>query len=352
MVRRMTPLRALPGRIALAAVKRSLPGRMTADEGAALPDGLHAAIVGSGSPLPDPRRGNPCVAVIAGKRMFVVDAGEGASETLNRMRIGPQHIEAVLLTHFHSDHIGGLGSLAIQRWAAARAAAPMRVLGPPGVERVVAGYNEAYAMDSGYRTAHHGEAILPAAGAGMTAEPFAMPEGDDSRVVLQDDDLTITAFTVDHAPAEPAVGFRFDYKGRSLVISGDTALTPVLVRAAKGADLLIHDALSRELLKLAEDAARKAGLTGRAKIFSDLPDYHASPQEAADAAREAGVGALVLTHIVPPLPMKALEGPFLGDAAERFTGPLWLARDGDLYSLALGKSGCERTGLIKRGPAG
>ena len=111
------------------------------------------------------------------------------------------------------------------------------------------------------------------------------------------------------------MGFRFDYKGRSLVISGDTALTPVLVRAAKGADLLIHDALSRELLKLAEDAARKAGLTARAKIFSDLPDYHASPAEAADAAREAGVGALVLTHIVPPLPLKALEGPFLGDAA-------------------------------------
>ena len=345
-------LTALRGRIALAAVKRALPARMAADSVAALPDGLHAAIAGSGSPLPDPRRGNPCVAVIAGRRVFIVDAGEGASETLNRMQIAPQHIEAVLLTHFHSDHIGGLGSLAIQRWAAASASAPMRVLGPPGVDRVVAGYNEAYGMDSGYRTAHHGEAILPSTGAGMTAEPFAMPEGGGSRVVLQDDDLTITAFTVDHAPAEPAVGFRFDYRGRSLVVSGDTAQTPALVQAARGADLLIHDALSRELLALAEDAARRAGLTERAKIFSDLPDYHASPGQAADAAREAGVGALVLTHIVPPLPMKALEGPFLGDAAERFTGPLWIARDGDLYSLPLGTGGVERTGMFRRGPAG
>jgi ribonuclease Z len=345
-------LTALRGRAALAAVRRALPARMAADQVAALPDGLHAAIAGSGSPLPDPRRGNPCVAVIAGRRVFIVDAGEGASETLNRMQMPPERIEAVLLTHFHSDHIGGLGSLAIQRWAAGHASTPMRVLGPPGVERVVAGYNEAYAMDSGYRTAHHGEAILPSAGAGMTAEPFAMPGGDDSRVVLQDQDLTITAFAVDHAPAEPAVGFRFDYKGRSLVISGDTALTPVLVRVAQGTDLLIHDALSRELLALAEDAARKAGLDGRAKIFSDLPDYHASPQEAADAAREAGAKALVLTHIVPPLPMKALEGPFLGDAAERFTGPLWIARDGDLYSVALGTGGVERTGLFRRGPAG
>ena len=127
-------------------------------------------------------------------------------------------------------------------------------------------------------------------------------------MVLQDDELTIAAFTVDHAPAVPAVGFRFDYKGRSLVISGDTAYTPALVAAAQGVDLLIHDALSTELLGLAEDAARKAGLAARAKIFSDLPDYHATPAQAADAAREAGARALVLTHIVPPLPMKALEG--------------------------------------------
>ncbi|MCW2967469.1 MAG: beta-lactamase domain protein, partial [Solirubrobacteraceae bacterium] len=93
----MSRITALRGRIALAAVKRTLPARMTADPVAALPDGLHAAIAGSGSPLPDPRRGNPCVAVIAGRRVFIVDAGERASETLNRMQIGPQGIEAVLL---------------------------------------------------------------------------------------------------------------------------------------------------------------------------------------------------------------------------------------------------------------
>ena len=347
----MTKLSALRGRVALAAVKRTLPARMTGDPVADLPDGLHAAIVGSGSPLPDPKRGNPCVAVFAGKRVFVVDAGEGASTTLNRMQIGPQHVEAVLLTHFHSDHIGGLASLAIQRWAALAATAPMRVIGPPGVERVVAGYNEAFALDSSYRTAHHGEAVLPAGGAGMGAETFEIAEGADSVVVLEDDDLTITAFTVDHAPVVPAVGFRFDSRGRSLVISGDTSATPNVVRAAKGADLLVHDALSRELLKLAEDAARDAGLTGRAKIFADITDYHASPAQAADAAREAGVRALVLTHIVPPLPLKALEGVFLAGAAQRFTaGPLWIARDGDLYSLPAGSKAVERTSLIRRGP--
>ena len=338
------------GRIALALTKRSLPRRMTADPVAELPEGLHAAIAGSGSPLPDATRGNPCVAVIAGKRVFIVDAGEQASETLNRMQIDPGRIEAVLLTHFHSDHIGGLGSLTIQRWVAEHSSGRMRVVGPPGVERVIAGLNEAYALDNGYRTAHHGEAVAATDAAGMTAEPFELPQGADSIVVLDDGDLRITAFVVDHRPAEPAVGYRFDYMGRSLVISGDTNYSPELVRAAEGSDLLIHDALSPELVKLVEEAAAEAGLTARAKVFADIPDYHASPGEAADSAREAGVHSLALTHIVPPLPLKGLEGPFLGDAKERFNGPLWIARDGDLYSLPAGGTGVERANMIGRGP--
>jgi ribonuclease Z len=323
---------------------------MSADPVAELTDGLHAAIVGSGSPLPDPKRGDPCVAVIAGKRVFIVDAGERASETLNRMQIDPGRIEAVLLTHFHSDHIGGLGSLTIQRWVAEQSAGRMRVIGPPGVERVIAGYNEAFALDNGYRTAHHGEAVAATDAAGMTAEPFSLPREAESIVILDDGDLKITTFVVDHRPAEPAVGYRFDYKGRSLVLSGDTSYSGELVRVAEGTDLLIHDALSPELVKLVEEAAAAAGLKARATIFADIPDYHASPGEAADAAREAGVGALALTHIVPPLPLKALEGPFLGDARERFAGPLWIAQDGDLYSLPAAGGDLERSGMIGRGP--
>jgi ribonuclease Z len=322
---------------------------MSSDPVAELPDGLHAAIAGSGSPLPDRERGNPCVAVLAGGRVFVVDAGERASETLNRMGIDPGRIESVLLTHFHSDHIGGLPSLTIQRWVAEGTTTRLRVIGPPGVERVVSGLNEAYALDSGYRTAHHGEAVAPSAAGGMEAETFPFPESDPA-VVIEGDGLRVTAFAVDHFPAEPAVGFRFDYGGRSLVISGDTSYTPSLVRASRGADLLIHDALSPELTGLVGNAAAQAGLEGRAKIFADIVDYHASPGEAADAAREAGVGALALTHIVPPLPLKGLEGPFLGDARERFGGPLWLARDGDLYSLPVGGEGVERSNMIGRGP--
>ena len=343
---------SLRSRIALAAIRKRLPKLVAADPVAELPDGLHVAIAGSGSPLPDPKRGSPCAAVIAGGRVYVVDAGEGASETLNRMRIAPNRIEALLLTHFHSDHIGGMGSLNLQRWVAAAAETPMRVLGPPGVERVVAGFNEAYAFDSGYRTGHHGADLAPPTSSAMVAEPFALPDRDGAAVVLDEDGLEVTAFVVDHPPIEPAVGFRFDYRGRSAVLSGDTVYTAALVRAAAGADLLVHDALSPELLKLVEDAARDAGQTERSRILADVPDYHATAPQAADAAREASVGALALTHIVPPLPLKGLEGPFLGDARERFSGPLWLARDGDLYSLPAGGTGVERSRMFGRGPGG
>jgi ribonuclease Z len=83
-----------------------------------------------------------------------------------------------------------------------------------------------------------------------------------------------------------------------------------------------------------------------------VPDYHASTPQAAEAAREAEVGALAITHVIPPLPLKGLEEIFLADAAERYTGPLWLARDGDLYGLRPGVPGVQRSRMLRRGPGG
>lgn len=325
----------LRGEIALRLTERMAQQGLSADLTAALPDGLHAAVCGSGSPLTDPSRAGPCLAVVAGKRVFVVDAGEGSAEVLNRMGLAPGKIERLFLTHFHSDHIDGLGAMALQRWAGGAAKTPLPVYGPPGVERVAAGFNEAYSLDSTYRVGHHGPKIVPPEGFGLAAQPFSMP-GPGGAIVYDQGGVKVTAFPVNHDPARPAVGYRFDYGGRSLVISGDTRAIAEVARQAQGADLQVHEALSPELTKLLENAAQKAGRPNIAQVMADIPDYHATPEDAAKLAAEAQARALLLTHMVPPLRMRALEGPFLGEARQAFSGPLWVARDGDLVSMPAG----------------
>lgn len=323
--------------IALAVMQRTLDANFAGDPLAAMPDGLHIALCGAGSPMPDAARSGPCVAIVAGKRLIVIDTGSGASRTLSRMRLPPAQVERILLTHFHSDHIDGLGELMLQRWAGGGTQAPVPVHGPEGVQNVVDGFNAAYTLDKGYRVAHHGPAVVPPAGFGGAAVPFAVAATGET-TVLDDGGLKITAFAVDHAPIEPAVGYKIYYKGRTAVISGDTKVSANVEAAAAGVDLLVHEALSPKLVAMIGDAAKKSGRTNIEQIMHDIVDYHTSPEEAAGIAARAKVRALLLYHIVPPLPVGALEGPFLGRAREIFSGPLQVGRDGDVVSLPAGSA--------------
>ena len=148
---------------------------------------------------------------------------------------------------------------------------------------------------------------MPLSGADLVAKPFATIAGGERFTVLEDGELTVTAFEVDHFPAAPAVGYRFDYRGRSVVISGDTKKLAAVAKASSGADVLIHDALSQPLRQVLADAARDAGNARVAKLLNDIGDYHASPIEAAETANEAGVRLLVYTHFVPALIQRPLQ---------------------------------------------
>lgn len=327
------------GPLTLALVQRQVQA-LTADADplASLPDGLHAGLCGAGSPFPDERRSGPCTVVVAGRRMFVVDAGSGAGRNVARMRLNAGQIEALFLTHYHSDHIDGLGELMLQRWIQRTADAPLPVHGPTGLQQVLQGFNDAYTLDKGYRIAHHGEPAAPPAGFGTVARPFTLPPGLSRQVLIAEPDLEVVAFTVEHTPVNPAVGYRFRYKDRSLVISGDTRKSAAVAREARGVDLLVHEALSPVLLSMLERGFGQAGRQPLSKIMHDVLDYHTTPEEAAEIAQAAGVRALVLNHIVPPLPSSGLDPVFLQRSAQIYGGPLRIGADGDWFSLPAGST--------------
>lgn len=310
--------------------ERTVAATVGVDRTAALPDGLHAYVCGSGSPMPDADRAGPCIAVLAGKRGFVFDAGSGSVRKLGRMGFPMDRLDAGFLTHLHSDHFDGLGELMLQAWIAGGRDRPLPIYGPDGTERVVRGMAEAYAIDRGYRIAHHGEAVARPGGFGGEARIVALDPA--SPVVYRDGEVTIRALPVDHAPIDRALAYRIDYRGRSMVISGDTVKSPRLARFARGADVLFHEALNPRMIGRIGEQLAARGNADAAKIMADIPGYHASPEEAAEVAREAGVRQLVLYHLVPAPPARVIERVFLGEAKSLFP-ETELAEDGMLVSL-------------------
>ncbi|TFH20152.1 MAG: MBL fold metallo-hydrolase [Myxococcales bacterium] len=250
---------------------------------------------------PDRDRAASCTAVIAGGKLWLVDVGPGSWENVQLWRLPRAALGGVLLTHFHSDHIGELGEVSMQSWVAGRES-PLAVYGPPGIEAVVNGFNQAYAADSSYRVAHHGAAFMPPAAVGMVPVTVAADDGAIGAEVLEMDGLRITAFRVDHRPVDPAYGYRFDYGGRSVVVSGDTKRSESLARNSRGADVLVHEAVAAHIVKRLSAKLEERGAARWAKLTSDILDYHTTPAEAAQVAGEAGARVLVLTHLVPPVP--------------------------------------------------
>lgn len=311
---------------------------LTANASRDLPDGLHVFVCGTGSPMPDDQRAAACIGVVAGEESFVFDAGSGGIRKLGRMGFPMGRIQGAYLTHLHSDHIDGLGELLLMAWIGEDKfrSAPLPVSGPAGTETVVAGFNAAYSLDRGYRIAHHGGVTNPDGYGGRAIEIGLPAGGSGSEVVYDNNGVKITAIRVNHAPIEPALGYRVDYKGRSMSLSGDTIYHSEFVAASEGVDVMFHEALDPEMTERIAESFFASGRTTTAKLLRDIQDYHATPEDAARAASEAGAGELFYYHIAPPLPVPAMNTIWLGDAEEAFSGKITVGEDGMLVSLPAG----------------
>ena len=301
-------------------------------------DSLKITLVGTSGPLPVKDRAKPCLAIEAGGSLFLVDIGPEATENLMTWRTPVASAKAVFITHLHSDHIGDLGEFNMQSWVNGRPA-PLLVIGPPGVDKLAAGFNLAYENDHVFRRAHHehGAVKLPIA-AGLLKAKVVPPPKSGKAVVWTDSGLTVTAIVVAHDPATPAYGYRFDYKGRSVVVSGDTKKHLPLAEAAKGADVLVHEAQNNDMTRAMSNALAGQGNARLSSIMADTVSYHTTPVEAAEIARMAGVKALVLSHLTQAgLPLFTPPAFTRGIDAG---GPLdWrLAKDGMTIELPVGSA--------------
>lgn len=292
---------------------------------------LHVFTLGTGSPQLGGGRMPVANAVIAGDEFLLIDTGEGASRTMGELRLPLQRITAVFLTHWHSDHFAGLGQVLNQSWNADRSQEVL-VHGPPGVERVLEGLGRMYEDDIRYRSAGKVESNDPILALGRPVA-IAIPEDQPERVVFARNGVQVRAFRVDHGHIRPAYGYRVEYRGHSVVFSGDTVASPLVAAAAKDCDLLIHEAVNVRMMHNAIAALRNIGDEIGARRAEGVIGYHADTLGVARIAEQAGADRLVLSHIIPATPGSLLDRLFISGMSEFYSGPITVASDGQHFIL-------------------
>ena len=277
-----------------------------------LPDSksLRVYVCGSASPL-GMGQAQACIAVVTPEHFFLIDSGAGSTDNISRLSLPTSELDGLLLTHFHSDHIAEIYEINLNSWVQGRPQ-PLTIYGPQGVAEVTNGVNATYRQDRIYRTGHHGEDLLPPA-LGVLAHKTIVPG-----IIFEDGDLKITAYLAEHPPIHPAVGYRFDYRGRSVVISGDSNVTGETLKIVDGADLLLHDALSLPTVTALSDALGAVGQSRQSKIVSDVMDYHASTDSLIVLAEQSNVDMVAFYHLVPVPPNSVVEDIFMRGAPDNF----------------------------------
>ena len=293
--------------------------------GAARAEGsdMKVTLLGTGSPIPDPQRSGPATLVEAGGQKLLFDAGRGVTTRLYQLKIPLREVNPIFITHYHSDHINGLPDLWLSGWLGgpwAKRTTPMHIIGPKGLRELTDNLAKAYAADIRIRMA---DEHYPLSGVSFEPEEF-----EQDGVVFEKNGVRVTAFEVNHGEAiKPAYGYRVDYNGRSVLISGDTRLNDNVVKYGTGVDLLIHEVC----------AARPEITDAQAKA---VMAHHTSPQEAGTVFARAKPKMAAFTHIVLisrlNVPAPSID-EVISQARRTYGGPLVAGTD--LMSFDIGDQG-------------
>ena len=255
----------------------------------------------------------------AGGRRIVVDCGLGVTRGLTEAGLSLKTLDIVFVTHLHSDHVLELGPLLHTAWAAGLST-PVRVYGPAGTAHYWTRFLQSMEFDIEIRIGDEGRPDI----AGLvTVEEYG--EGD----VLEEGALKVRALRVDHPPVTVCYALRFDFGGRSVVFSSDTVYFRPLAHLARGADVLVHEAM------LADGIDRLVARTGNGERLKEhLVASHSFAADAGRIASEAGVGPLVLNHLIPAAHPAFGIGVWIDPVRPTWGGRLSVAVDG--LSLPLG----------------
>jgi ribonuclease Z len=260
---------------------------------------LTVTLLGTGSPQPRMDRFGPSILVEAGEKKLLFDCGRGATQRIEQVRIPFTEIDALFLTHLHSDHVVGIPDLWLIGWARGRKL-PLYVWGPAGTKVMMSHLKEAFEFDIKIRQE---DDKLPAQGVDVVAKDI------EQGVVYDEGGIKVTAFAVDHGMVKPALGYRVDFAGHSVVLSGDTRFSENLIHFAQGTDVLIHEVIDPE-------AFRTKNPSVSAERFRAIAGHHTAPDQAGTVFSRVKPKLAVYSHIVPgdtpnllPLTRKTYSGP-------------------------------------------
>ncbi len=274
---------------------------------------LKVTLLGTGAPRPVMERFGPSILVEAGKEKLLFDCGRGATQRLFQLKAPFDDLTALFLTHLHSDHIVGISDLYLTGWILGRST-PLRVWGPAGTADMMSHLEQAYQFDIHMR--RDVDEMLPAQGVVVVAKDI------EQGVVYQNGGLKVTAFTVDHAPIKPAFGYRIDYGGHSVVLSGDTRYSENLIRFAEGADVLIHEVIDPE-------AFRGGNAVFNPERTQKVIAHHTTAERAGTIFSQVKPRLAVYSHIVPPN-----AANLVAQTRKTYSGPLEVGED--LMSIEIG----------------